>query len=263
MNRSPIRISFSLCLVFILAVVSIAAAQGQAPANNQANNQASNQDGTPVSYASINQLNGMLSQLEQASQTTQVDLAKLRIERWKTDSDTRRQLQSNEDSIARNLQAALPEIIGQLRAAPENSAITFKLYRNLSALYDVLNEVTESAGAFGSKDEYQELANDLSSFDAARRSFGDRTASLTNAKEAELGRLHTELRQAQAIINSAPPKKTVVDDNEPEKKPKSKTSHAAAKKPVHAKTPPTTQKPAASQKPAATQKPATTQNPSK
>ncbi len=249
MNRSSIRINFSLCLAFILAVCSSAASQGQAPASGQ--------DGTPVSYASINQLNGMLSQLEQTSQATQIDLAKLRIERWKTDSNTRRQLQSNEDSIARNMQAALPEIIGQLRSSPENSAITFKLYRNLSALYDVLNEITESAGAFGSKDEYQALANDLSNLDAARRSFGDRLESLTNAKEAELGRLHAELRQAQAVINSAPPKKIIVDDAAPAKKSR-KTSHPASKKPVHPKTSSPTQK-SDSQKPASSQKAPATQ----
>ena len=222
----------------LLAIFSVAA-QGQTPANNQ--------DGSsPVSYASINQLNGMLSQLEQASQATQVDLAKLRIERWKTDSSTRHQLQSNEDSLERNLQAARPEIVGQLRASPENSAITFKLYRNLSALYDVLSEMTESAGAFGSKDEYQTLANDLSGFDSARRSFGDRLDTITNAKEAELGRLHAELRQAKAQLNSAPPKKTIVDDSEPAKKPKAR-AHSVAKKPADEKKP-------ASKKPTPTSK---------
>ena len=46
---------------------------------------------------------------------------------------------------------ALPEIIGQLRNAPEAMPITFKLYRNLDALYDVLGGVVEGAGAFGSK----------------------------------------------------------------------------------------------------------------
>ena len=31
----------------------------------------------------------------------------------------------------------LPAIIGELRAAPESLVSTFKLYRNLDALYDV------------------------------------------------------------------------------------------------------------------------------
>ena len=76
------------------------------------------------------------------------------------------------DSIQRNLQNALPEMIGQLRNAPEDLPATFKLYRNLDALYDVLGSVVESTGAFGSKDDFQALANDLSSFEGTRKQIG-------------------------------------------------------------------------------------------
>jgi hypothetical protein len=206
----------------------------------------------PVSYASVNQLNGMLTQLEQASQATQVDLAKLRIERWKTDSGTKRQVQSNVDSIDRNLKAALPEIIGQLRGSPENVAVTFKLYRNLSALYDVFSSVVESAGAFGSKDEFQSLANDLSAFDQSRRSLGDRTEGLAGAKEAEITHLRTDLHQAQVTISSNPPKKVVVDDTEAPKKPKKKIPAATPKTPTKPSAAPAATKPtpaASAQKP--------------
>src|ERR1700722_13417313 len=41
------------------------------------------QQGTAVSYASVTQLNGLLAKLEATSKTTQADLTKLRIERWK------------------------------------------------------------------------------------------------------------------------------------------------------------------------------------
>src|SRR5579863_6616159 len=46
--------------------------------------------GTAVSYASVTKLNELLAQLEETSKTTQVDLAKLRIERWKTDGATKK-----------------------------------------------------------------------------------------------------------------------------------------------------------------------------
>ena len=98
----------------------------------------------PVSYASVNQLNGMLSQLEQASQAAQLDLAKLRIDKWKVDSGSKLQAQGNVESVQRNLQAALPEMIAELKASPENLNATFKLYRNLDALYNVFGSVTES-----------------------------------------------------------------------------------------------------------------------
>jgi hypothetical protein len=183
---------------------------------------------TPVSYVSVNQLNHLLSQLEQASQAAQVDLAKLRIEKWKTDSGSKRQAQANVESIQRNLQSAMPEIIAGLRTSPENLTSTFKLYRNLDALYDVLGSVAESAGAFGSKDELQWLENDLSALEKSRRSFADRVENLAGAKEVEVTRLRAALQNAEANNTSPPPKKIVVDDTEPAKKPVKKK---AASKP--------------------------------
>jgi peptidoglycan hydrolase CwlO-like protein len=181
--------------------------------------------GPPVSYASVSQLNSLLSQLEQASQAAQADLPKLRIEKWKIDSAGKRQTQANVESVQRNLQTALPEIITELRNSPENLAATFKLYRNLDALYDVFGSVVESAGAFGSKDEFQSLENDLNSLERTRRALADRLDTLANAKEGELARLRNALQNAQAAAASQPPRKVVVDDTEPPKKtPKKKTT---------------------------------------
>src|SRR5713101_3182591 len=186
----------------------------------------------PVSYSSVSQLNLLLSQLEQASQAAQVDLAKLRVERWKTDSGSKRQAQGNVESIQHNLQAALPGMIGELRNSPENLAATFKLYRNLDALYSVFGSVVESAGAFGSKDEFQSLQNDLSTLERSRRSFADRMESLAGAKEGELARLRTALQNAQAAVISQPPKKVLVDDTErPKKAVKKKTKTTTPAKP--------------------------------
>ena len=192
----------------------------------------------PVSYSSVNQLNGLLSQLEQASQAAQVDLAKLRIDRWKIDSGSKRQTQGNVDSVQRNLQSALPEMIAELKASPESLTSTFKLYRNLDALYNVFGSVTESTGAFGSKDEFQSLENDLSAFEKARVAFAERMENLSGAKEAEVTRLRAALQNAQTV--AAPPKKIVVDDDAPPKKPPAKKKPAP--KPNTA-TPPATQPP--------------------
>ena len=173
----------------------------------------------PVPYASVSQLNLMLSQLEQVTQGMQANLAKLRIDKWKTDSNTKRGTQADVESLQRNLQDALPEMIGQLRASPENLTQTFKLYRNLGALYDVFGPVVESAGAFGPKDDYQSLQNDFSALERSRRSLAERMESLSNAKEGELAQLRTQVRTLQAAVPVAPPKKVVVDDTEPPKKP--------------------------------------------
>lgn len=183
----------------VLAGTSLA----QAPVNNAA---------APVSYTSISELNQLMGNLQQASQSTQEDLSRLRIEKWKTDSGTKRQTQSDAQSIQRNLQNALPSILGELKNSPESLPSTFKLYRNLDALYDVLNSLVESAGAFGSKEEFQSLNKDLGGIEESRRAVADRMDKLANAKENEIGQLRVELQNARAAI---PPKKTVVDDTEP------------------------------------------------
>ena len=225
MNLSPIRAA-----LFLLPLVVAAAGQ-------TTSNQAPAASAPPVSYSSVSQLNLLLSQLEETSQAAQLDLAKLRIDKWRTDSNTKRQEQANVESLSRNLHAALPEIIAELRTSPENLTSTFKLYRNLDAVYDVFGSVVESTGAFGPKDDFQALENDLTALEKSRRSFADRMETLASAKEAELNRMRNEVRAAQVTSTPIVPKKIVVDDTEP------------AKKPVKKKAP---AKPAASTTPAAT-----------
>ena len=103
----------------------------------------------------------MLGQLQQVAQQTAADLGKLRIDKWKTDSANKQQTQSNAQSLQRNLTAALPEIIQKVQAAPQDLAPSFKLYRNLNVVYDVLTSTAENAGAFGPKEQYEPLANDV------------------------------------------------------------------------------------------------------
>jgi len=187
----------------------------------------------PVSYSSISELNQLLGSLQQASQAIQDDLSHLKVEKWKTDSGTKHQTQGDVESVERNLQSALPSMLNDLRNSPESTPLTFKVYRNLDALYDVMSSIVESAGAFGSKDEFQSLNKDLGSLENSRRAFADRMDKIATAKETEIGQLRAALQTARAEI---PPKKTVVDDTQP----------ASAKKPVHKKTstkpkPPTSQ----------------------
>jgi len=198
--------------VLLLGLISAAVAFGQTP---------SGAPSSPVSYSSMTELNQLISNLQQASQSAQENLSHLRIEKWKTDSATKRQTESDTQSILRNLQNALPTMLTDLKNSPENLALTFKLYRNLDALYDVMTSLTESTGAFGGKDEYQALSNDLGNIESSRRAFAGRMDKLANAKESEIAQLRVDLQTARA---AAPPKKTVVDDTEPE-----------PKKPVHKK----------------------------
>lgn len=165
-----------------------------------------------------------LAKLDQVIESARVDLARLRVDKWKTDAATKRQAEANADSIQRNMTTALPGIVQQVRANPGSVGATFKLYRNLNALYDVMSSLTESVGAFGSKDDYQALGTDTANLDTFRRALADQVEMMATARDTEVAQLQARARQAAATAAATPSKKVVIDDNEPEKKPAKKTT---------------------------------------
>jgi hypothetical protein len=214
--------------ILILSFLALAVSGLPVLAGGQSSPDTTSGGQPPVAYASVSELNGILDQLQQTVQSMQADLGKTRIEKWKTDASTKKQTLAAMESIQRNLQSALPETIAQLKNSPEDLGASFKLYRNLVVLYDSFGPVAESAGAFGSKDEYQSLGNDMNSLETARRAFGERMQKLAANKEEELTRLRTQVKTLSAVP-PPPPKKTVVDDTEPPKKPaKKKTTKPKA-----------------------------------
>jgi hypothetical protein len=169
---------YSPALAALLIATSVCLAQA-----------ADTQPAPPVAYSSISELNQLVGNLQQTSQQIQDDLSRLRIEKWKTDSATKHQTSSDVESIKRNLQTALPGILSDLKNSPESTPLTFKLYRNLDALYDVTSSVVESTGAFGGRDEFESLNRDLESLEHSRRAFADRVDKIATAKETEIGQL--------------------------------------------------------------------------
>jgi opacity protein-like surface antigen len=217
-----------LTIAAFLSVIALAVmSQAQATTAAQA-----------VSYTSLTELNQLVANLQQTSQSAQLDLARLRVEKWKADSGTKQQTEKDSASINQNLQLALPSMLADLKNSPENLTLTFKVYRNLDLLYDVFGSVLESTGAFGTKEEFQSLNKDLSGLEDSRRAFADRMDKLSNAKETELGQLRAALQAARAA--EATPKKVVVDDTAPPP-PKKAPVH---KKPTKPATPPATAPPA-------------------
>jgi hypothetical protein len=170
----------------------------------------------------------LLLQLTQLGQTTDADLSHLQVNRWKMDSSGKRQAQGNAEAVQRNLRDALPELILAAQSSPGSVAPQFKLYRNLNALYDVLANVTESAGAYGKKDEYQALAADTQRLDTVRRQLADRLEALTAQHDAELARIRLAQQQAAAAA-AQPVKKIVIEDEAPPKKKKTPVRKKAVK----------------------------------
>lgn len=194
--------------LFAISILLTASLLGQSPSRPAA----------APSPAIDMQLANTLSILEQCAQASNGLLAKMRVDKWKTDSSTRQQYQENVQSLQRNLVSALPELSGKVRQAPQDANANFRLYRNVITLYDVLANVAETAGAFGPRDQYDALAQQVSTMDQVRRALGERLDQLTAAKESELARLHTQLQSGAQTQATAPVKKIVVD--EPSAKPK-------------------------------------------
>ena len=201
---------FALLLIAILAVPAFAQTAAQS-----AGTPAPVPSAAAVGSVSMTSVLPDLDRLQTAAAQTSLDIGHLRIERWKADANSKQQAQANADSIQRNLTSALPGMIEAVRSAPQDVNAEFKLYRNVNALYDVLSSLAESAGAFGSKSEYMDLAQQLESIDTVRRNLGDAIDKLTSSKEYELTQLRDQLRVAQqaAAAPLPPPKKVVVDDN--------------------------------------------------
>jgi hypothetical protein len=228
------RISVTIIACGALALASAA----QVTSATQPSRPAANNSGA-VSVASMNQINSLLADVQRTAEATAVDIAGLRIEKWKADSGSKRQAQENATAILRNLQNALPAVITEVRSAPENLSPAFNLYRNLDAIYDVLGSEAELAGAFGSKNEYQDLSSNLANIERLRRTLAERIQNLAASRDMELARLRNEVRSAQAA--ATPPKKVIVDDEEPVKKQVKKKRKPA---PKHATPAPATQQPA-------------------
>jgi hypothetical protein len=197
----------------------------------------------PVASPAASPAQPNLDGLQQTAQSTVSDLSRLRIEKWKTDSATKQQAQEMAGSVSRNLNSALPDLIQNARTQPASLAAQFKLYHNLTALYETLASLTETAGAFGGKQEYDALSSDANRLDAQRRSVADYVQTLAAQNDSEIHNLRSQLARVTAEAAAAPPKKIVVDEDTPPAKPattprKKTTSKKNTSKPPAQQQPP-------------------------
>jgi hypothetical protein len=163
----------------------------------------------------------MLDQLHNVAVRADTDVARIQIDRWKTDSTTRQQTHATADSIRRNLVYAVPDLIQNLRTSPGSMSANFRLYRNLNALYDTFSLLVASAETYAGRDQYIPLESDLSELESLRRQFAEHTDQLTVYGDAELARPRT-----RPATGGKPATRTVVDDDSPKpKKPAKSTTN--------------------------------------
>lgn len=179
--------------------------------------------------ATSNEVGILLTRIEQETQGLNADIGKLRTDKWKADSSVKQEASENAASIQRNITAALPEMIGAVRSAPQSLATNFKLYRNLNALYDVTASLAESTGAFGKREEYATISPHVVALDDDRRLYAD----LLQTMSANADNTIVAAQKAQAAATAAaqtPSKKVIVDDAEPATAAKSTAKKKKTKK---------------------------------
>src|SRR3569832_1021645 len=70
-----------------------------------------------------------LNALEQSARNSVGDISHLRIDKWKADGNSKKFAQSDSESLQRNMNSALPELIAAVRNNPQSLNANFKLYR--------------------------------------------------------------------------------------------------------------------------------------
>src|SRR5882724_10868091 len=204
-------------MVLLLCVVSEVTAQSPGSAPPPQRLQA-----TPA----VN-LNAILEQIQQATQATNTDIGRLRIDKWKTDNSQKEQLRQMADSLQRNITNAMPALISDAKASAGNVSTTFKLYHNLNVLYEFLIYLADAAGSMTKKEEYDPLAADAAALDSARQSLSIYIEQAALKMESKPPAPTPASTQTAA---PTPPKKVVIDDTDPPKRPvkptKKKTSAA-------------------------------------
>lgn len=182
------------CYVLLLFVLSATIwAQSEPPqAADSADKPAANASSSP----DLDRLQSFASQSAQ-------DIAALHIDKWKTNATAKSAAQSNADSLHRNLTTVLPGLIEAARTTPADVNAQFKLYRDVGALYEVFDAVTESARIFGQKGQYENLSAQLRTLGSVRRNLGVNLEDLTASTQLELRQLRAELKVQQQKLAMA------------------------------------------------------------
>lgn len=142
-------------------------------------------------------INLIIEQLQRAILSTNADLGKLRIEKWKTDSDQKQQFKKMADSIQRNVTYAVPGLIEDVESSHGSVSATFKLYHNMTIVYEYLSSLTDAAGAAGKGEEYEPLAKDAAALDSVRQ-------NLSTYIEQTASQIETQRRAPVPAPDAAP-----------------------------------------------------------
>lgn len=122
----------------------------------------------------------------------------LRPDKWKTSDAIREQTLANIESIHRDLETTLPQLLAAADGAPNSVSQVWPAYRNIEALYDVLLRVAEAGKLTAPGQQNAELERARAALEEGRRTLGDRLTSAALAQEQQV-------RSLQAAVRAVPP----------------------------------------------------------
>lgn len=228
------KTAFAAIIIFLFCAGSGATAQPQTPASPNPQRQAAPQGPD---------LNAIVLQVQQATSSASVNIGKLRIEKWKTDSGQKQQLQQIADSLQKNIANAMPGLVNDVSGSKGSALASFKLYHNLNVLYEFLSGLADAAGSLGKREEYEPLAADAAAIDTARQNLStyieQTVGKLESANRQQAGTSPAQSHQPGTVVPGR--KVVVIDETDPPPKKRAKPTKKKASTPpaAPASAPPT------------------------
>jgi len=208
--------------------VSILLAFGALCLSAQAPAEPSSDQHTQAAPAPAN-LAEILAHIQESTNSASVNIGKLRIEKWKTDSEQKQQLQQIAGSLRKNIAGAVPGLINDVQNSRGSVAASFKLYHNLNVVYENLSYLADVAGGLGKKEEFEPLAADAAALEAARTHLSEYIEQSAVKMEAANRAATVPTPQGRQNAVQVVPGQKVVVINEDDPAQKAKPAKPAAK----------------------------------
>jgi len=172
--------------------------------------------------------------LEPALDNLHQTLATLRPDKWKISGAITQETQANITSIQNDLQTTLPPLLAVADQHPGSVAQVLPVYRNISALYDVVLRVTQVSVLAAPSQQSNALQQTIAGLESSRRELADRLQSAALTQNQQIHDLQAQLHTLQST--PAPPPVVCPPPPAPAKKRKPRPKPA----PASTTTPPTT-----------------------
>jgi hypothetical protein len=159
----------------------------------------------------------------------QTAIGEMTLDKWKASPAIRTEADGNLRSVQRDLASTLPPLLAGADAAPDSTAKTLAVYRNVEALYDVMLRLDAAGRLAAPSNQISALDQALASLSDARRALGDQVQANAENQEARVIHLQAALKAVPPPVPPPPPPAPVACIPLPKKKVARPAAKPAAK----------------------------------